>query len=503
MAAALAAVLASAFAAALWLRVPTRNAGIPQSLAALRHDATDWVVAPSYPHDALAFLNLVARDPFFMEFYPDDPAGPWRDRMTPAERRSAGRLKSWIRDRFGSTLSSVLTYFYQASGAVDLDGFRNLLRDPDALMAARRRELDAWSAAALGGWRLPPFLFRVLARDLGAYLDFLERTDFESWWIATRLPSLEEAARGFRSGLAGYNLVPAVESALGGGLPSARVTVLLGAFLRPNGISMGRNVFLVEDRPALASLVGVAAHELIHGYADWNAPALAKLRGVLSRDPLASRRFAARDAGMGYNNWTAIAEESWTKALDQIVKERIFPLAAPDPRERWWFQDGGLHPSALLFYRELRSGGPAPGQAASAWLAEAVEGGRFPEACVSALWDREFGGNRPGALPPEPPIGRIHLSGDPALAALHPSYAEVMDPGMAVVFLKDWFTFEGGPAASLAILDAAGRAMSGTELVDPVTGLRYRGRYRFAGNWSTQADGRTWYYKNSLYFSQD
>lgn len=502
---ALALIVAAAFAIVPLLRVGA-DIGAPSELGDERYGVTAWEIRASYPHDALAFLNLITLDPYFSQFYPEGGGERWRTLMSRAERRAVDRLYFWIRGRFNATLSSLAAYFYDASGAEGLSEFRELLRDPAALMRACRRDLDLLSYQVLGGWRVPRFVFSMLCRDLGSYLDFLSRAGFEAAWRAEREPTLAELARRYEAEMSAYNVVGAVERALGGGLPGPKVTVLLGSYLRPNGISLGRNRFLMEDRVDAVELAAVAAHELIHGYADWSSPGLRGIPPLLSRDRLAARRYKERDTGYNYNSWPVIAEEAWTKALDQLAQEELFPALAPDPVERFWFHDGGLHASALLFYRLLkgelgaRAGGGAADGPAAERLAAAFAAGRIPEGAVEAAWAEALGADRLGRLPPEPRLRRVHDAGDPALDAMHPSYNEALPPGGFVVFLADWYGYEGSARDSLKVLDELGRAWDGRALVDPATGLERRGRYLFAGNVSTERDGKAWYYRNALYF---
>lgn len=479
-------------------RVPP-GTGVLQVLTEERHSRTTWSVEPSYPHDALAFLNLITLDPYFSRFYPENPGAPWREKMSEREKRGVDSLKFWVRDRFGGTLSSIFTSFFQYTGAKDLKDFQEMLREPEVLQEKLRKELDSWSLAALGGWRVPGGLFRDICAHLRVYLEFLERSGFEEAWNRDRMPTLETAAAEYRRRLVGYNLVPAVEAVLGGGLSTETVTVLLGSFVRPNGIALGRNTFLMEDRTDVVNLVAVAAHELIHGHVDWSGPELKKIPEMLARDPLAVRRFGERDSGLNYNTWPVMAEESWTKALDQLVQEELFPALAPDPRERFWNHDSGLHTAALLFYRMLKTRNKEDGRSAVQWLVSEVASGRIEENAISELWHRELGLDRPGRLPDQPRVRRIYLAGDPELDRIHDSYNRVMKPGQAVVFLEDWFTFDGPAVQSLMVLDDLGRHWTGRELKDPVTGLKVSGHHLFSGNGTTTRDGKTFYFRNTLY----
>lgn len=480
--------------------------GAPEALQAGRHNRTEWTLQPSYPHDALAFLNLISLDPYFLSFYDAAIVTTWRERLEPRERKAVDRLHSTISRRFNISLSSLLAYFYDATGSCSLAEFRESLRDPDTLLERHRYDLDQLSARLLGGWRIPKPTLNSLCRDLGSYLDFLERSDFEDYWRQTHEPELARLAANYSAELAGCNMVGAVEEVLGGGLPGPEVTVLLGAFLRPNGISLGRNRFLMEDRIDRATLLAVAAHELIHGYADWTAPGLRQLPELLSRDRLAARRFKERNRSFNYNSWPVIAEEAWTKVLDQLVQERLSATEAPDPRERWFFHDDGLHAASLALYRLIQeqsgTGGSLPWreQSAAEWLAGQLQTGSIGEQAVSRRWEQELGYHRPGSLPEAPRIRRVFAAGDPALDSLNPVYNEVLKAGQFVVFLDDWFVFDGPARDSLRVLNELGLLWQDKPLADPLTGLVLNGRFLFAGNVSTQRDSKTVYYRNALYF---
>lgn len=54
------------------------------------------------------------------------------------------------------------------------------------------------------------------------------------------------------------NAVPVVESLLGVGLPSDRITVHLARFAKPNGISLGAGAFVMEEATDGRNLVAVA-----------------------------------------------------------------------------------------------------------------------------------------------------------------------------------------------------------------------------------------------------
>ncbi len=87
---ALALIVAAAFALVPLLRVGA-DIGAPSELGDGRYGVTMWDIRASYPHDALAFLNLITLDPYFSQFYPQGDGERWRALMSRAERRAVDR----------------------------------------------------------------------------------------------------------------------------------------------------------------------------------------------------------------------------------------------------------------------------------------------------------------------------------------------------------------------------------------------------------------------------
>lgn len=488
--------------AAAWvvaaLRMPPGGSVLQRPLPA-RHAGTAWSVEPAYAFDALCFLQPLSGDPYYLGPFEGTVDAAFareaRGRLTRAERAAVDRLHGVLQRALGTVPCAVLSTLLAITGSTDLDEFRAVLADPRGFRRAYAEEFDAFYRRAVGGFRLPALLVDLLLRDVATYLDAVERVGFEAHWEASVRPDLEALAAELAHGVAGYDVVPVVETLIGGGLPSDRVVVHLARFARPNGISLQATALVMEERTDAAHLARVAAHEMLHGWVDWTgAAALTDWLGSLRTDPVVARAFERRNRHHGYNSYLALAEEGITKALDQLAAERLG--VALDPRERWFLHDDGLHVLAHAWYEALRGepfdvdGVPIHERAVERVASGAVAAGRIGE-----LWETTFGA--PCTFPAAAMPGPVHLSGDPDLVAIHPSYAGSVPRGTLIVFLRDWCVADD-PQAAVAGLEAAARTWGAS--VATADGRDLPLTLLHGGNWSTERDGVTYLYRHALTF---
>lgn len=480
------------------LRMPPGAAVLQRPLPE-RHAGTVWSVEPAYAFDALCFLQVLSGDPYYLELFEGTGDAAFareaRGRLTRSERAAVDRLHGVVQRVLGAIPCAVLSSLFATTGATDLDSFRGALSDPRAFRRAHADEFDVFYRRGMGGLRLPGPLVDLLLRDVATYLDALERVGFAAHWDAEVRPDLEALAAELGRGAAGFDVVPVVETLIGGGLPSDRVVVHLARFARPNGISLGAASLVMEERTDAAHLARVAAHEMLHGWVDCTgAPALTAWVGSLRADPIVARAFGGRNRHHGYNSYLALAEEGITMALDQLAAERLG--LASDPWERWFLHDDGLHVLALAWHEALR-GEPFDAQPVQihARTAGLVGRGTVAPGHIGALWAATFG--RPCAFEAAPTLGRAYLSGDPELVAIHPSYAGSVPRGTLIVFLRDWCV-DDDPQAAVARLEAAARSWRASARTADGRDLPLA--LLHGGNWSTERDGVTHLYRHALTF---
>lgn len=458
------------------------------------HERTRWSVAPDYDYDALCLFNLVSGNDYITPLYEGTPEGAFAQRLAaglnPSERRSVRRLAFVFGRLFGTVPSSALVNLYHISGAKGIGELAEMLREPAAFRKKHAAAFGAFFGARLE-WLSPPgFLVDFLLEDIAVYLEAVERSGFREFWTGSVYPELRVRADALEAELGAYDIIPEVERLLGLPLPDDRVDMILCRFARPNGISLGENSFIMEERAEGAAFARVAVHELLHGWVDWNSgPALERLTASVMEDPRVRAAFRRRNRDYGYNSAAALVEEALVKALDQVGSER---LGIDEPwRERFFFSDDGLHAAGLGLYCLFSAGEiPLPGDSGMTLqetMEQAAASGVLRPGRIAELWNDAYGLDREGLLPEQRTVSAVYRAGDPALDAIHPSYNRAMDPGTAIVFIDDWLV-AGSPEESLNILNAAAHP--------PLPGWEYL----FAGNWSTERDGRQYFYRNAFYF---
>lgn len=480
------------------LRMPPGTSVLQRPLPE-RHAGTVWSVEPAYAFDALCFLQVLSGDPYYLDAFEGTGDAAFareaRGRLTRAERTAVDRLHGVLQRVLGGIPCAVLSSLFATTGATDLDSFRGALSDPRAFRRARADAFDVFYRRATGGFRLPGPLVDLLLRDVATYLDASARIGFAAYWDTEVRPDLDALVAELGRGVAGFDVVPVVETLIGGGLPSDRIEVHLARFARPNGISLGATALVMEERTDAAHLVRVAAHEMLHNWVDWTgAPALTAWVASLRTDPLLARAFGGRNRHHGYNSYLALAEEGITKALDQLAAERLG--VALDPWERWFLHDDGLHVLALAWYEALR-GEPFDEQPTQIHTRAAglVGRGAVAPGHIGALWAATFG--RACTFEAAPTPRRAYLSGDPELVAIHPSYVGSVPRGTLIVFLREWCV-DDDPQAAVARLEAAARSWRASVRTADDRDLPLA--LLHGGNWSTERDGVTHLYRHALTF---
>lgn len=477
------------------------------------HTRTVWTIEPSYEADALCFINYAGGDTYYTALFEGTARAEievFAARIPAADRRRVERLRGALAG-LGILPSSAFLGLWAAAGTPDLERFRAALDDPARLRRERAAELDSFYRFRLGGWRLPGVAFDLACREFAAYLDILERAGFRSFWEASVRPSLVVLSAELQEGTTRLNAVPVAESIAGGSLPSDRIRVRLARFARPNGITLGGTELVMEERTDAFGLARVACHEALHHKVDWTGNAdLAAVVRAAEGDPLFRELFRSRDRRAGYNTPVALLEEDLTRVMDQLAAEKLAAdlraagdrVEAPDARERWFFEDGGMHAAAPAFYAllsEEQSSVPI-GERVASW----ARAGRLDAGVFQAAWRAFYGLDRPGRLPEELRIVRAFAAGDPRLEAIGTDYSKAMDRGDFVLFAEDWLAAES-PRSSISILDAYAKNRGGELTLEP-GGLR--AKYLFSGNWTPSkrdaaAGPNRLFYRNAFFFRLD
>jgi hypothetical protein len=194
--------------------------------------------------------------------------------------------------------------------------------------------------------------------DVLAMLRGLQESGFTRWWeSAGREPSRSRAAE-LEPVLADIDIVPMVEKAVGRRLQSGGITLYAARFCRPHGILVTGDRFLldiVDSRDPLPIAVATAIHEMVHPPFDVEDDRIIRLIERLKQDPFIYGRWESHEPSFGYNTFPGYVDENVTKALDQLIGERVGMTFMADVEERWIRNDDGMHMLAAAVYELMKA----------------------------------------------------------------------------------------------------------------------------------------------------
>ena len=224
-------------------------------LSAQTHSTTDWDVRPSLKFDAICVLNVLSNDPYYLDYYKADYERLSRQ-FSPEELAAFANLKRRIKDQAGDIISAKLSLYFSATDAETLDDLIRVVDDSSVM----KRNLQATPYFSDEGWKV----YEDSRADLKAAFRALQRIHFEDDWKKESLPSIEKARKAIAQDLPKYNVVPAIESALGSPKPSNRITVYLLYYSQPHGIKITGTQFLTHYSYPFRIVLRNAIHEMMH-----------------------------------------------------------------------------------------------------------------------------------------------------------------------------------------------------------------------------------------------
>jgi len=359
-------------------------------LAASAADAeTRWEVAPSLKYDALCLTGILADDPYQTQFY-----RPQREtllaRLSPATVAAGARVHQAFKAA-GVPTVGFLGLAYSGSPARDLPGMIAATARPQELRAA----LEATPYWDAGRWRI----LEQVQPDLLAYLRGLEAGDFAAWWAAEAAPEVEAVLVPLRPRLGTIDFSAHIARTLGRPGPQV-ITVHATRLCRPFGARLLGDTFIMDvvgKRDPFRSVGAGAIHEMTHPPFDPADPRIVALVAQLRQDPVLSSRFAGRPTDSGYNTFEGYINEDVTRALDQLIGERVGVTFVDDADARWREQEGGFHMAAGVFYRLMRREGLLDGgETATAFLDRMRRQGELaPDRVKAIVEDIEAGPRAP------------------------------------------------------------------------------------------------------------
>lgn len=311
---------------------------------------TEWRIETSAKYDAFCLTGVLAGDPFYTRFY-ETELEQLRARLSDQTFEAATRVHRAFKDE-GVLSGPWLALAYSVVPEDSVDAAIAATLEP----AAMRRGLEASDYWDESEWSV----YQRSRSDVLQMLRGLREGGFTQWWkTAAHRPSLSRAAE-LSPVLADIDIVPMVEKAVGRRLRSNRITLYAARLCRPHGIRVTGDRFLldiVDSRNPLPTAVATAIHEMVHPPFDVEDPRMVRIIDVLKQDPFVYERWKSHDPSFGYNTFPGYVDENVTKAIDQLIGERVRMTFMDDAEERWIQNDDGMHVLAAAIYELMKSEG--------------------------------------------------------------------------------------------------------------------------------------------------
>lgn len=340
---------------------------------------TDWRIETAAKYDALCLIGTLAGDSFYTRYYEAERA-ELRQRLDPETFAAAERAYETFKDA-GVLAGPWLALAYSAADGDTLDDAIAATTNPAAMRKALRAA-DYWDE---GEWAL----YERAREDVLAMLEGLADAEFTAWWRETAdRPSRARGAE-LQPRLATVDVVPVIEKAVGRDLPSDRITLYAARFCRPHGIRVTGARFLldiVDSRDPLSIAGASAIHEMVHPPFDTEDERIVRFVELVRSDPFVYRRWKNHDPSFGYNTIEGYADEDVTKAIDQLIGERVGMTFTDDVEERWIQNDDGMHVLAAAVYELMRRERFLEGdEDAAAFLDRMIREGKLAAGRIEAL----------------------------------------------------------------------------------------------------------------------
>lgn len=327
---------------------------------------TQWNIQTSQGLDAVAFIGPLSGDPLAKSrhIYDEDIAA-FRDQMSDEAITALEIIDRTIRLEQEFIVTAALALIFSAGPAQTLDEVIESAEKPDRL----RRKLEASPYWDADNWAQ----FRKIAPYIAIILRELKRLNFESHWARVIQPALNEKRNELQDYLAAYDIAGEASRLLGRPLDN-EIDVIVANYVAPLGIRIIGQRYLTHQSYRNETVVRDAAHEMFHPPFNMENDEIWKTLAPLKSDPWFANIVENHNPVYGYNSFEAIVNEDSTKALDQIVSERLG--FDEDMGGRLRKNDEGMHMLAAALYHAMKEDGfDKRGGAYETWLLQASQRG--------------------------------------------------------------------------------------------------------------------------------
>jgi hypothetical protein len=332
----------------------------------------DWRVRSAEGLDALLLIGAASGDQMQAEIYTEEIT--WVRAGFSAEGLAAlEALDQTLRQGSGTLTGPRLVLYFSAGPFDTFDDVLASARAPEERLRPVLQTTPFWDEEE---WATTATLMPAIATAL----EQLRRIGFEQRWRAEWAPVIEAAVSRNQAAVEPYDVIPEQERLLGRPLERTLEIVILN-FSQPYGIRVTGQRFLTHHSYNAQIQLRTAAHEVFHPPFDDDTWRLVARAERLRNDPWMRRIVEDHDPRFGYNSFEGVLNEDSTKALEQIVSERLG--FAMDFRERLLASDDGMHMLAAALYHAMKEDGfDRRGGRYEDWLLSAFDRGMLTPAEV-------------------------------------------------------------------------------------------------------------------------
>lgn len=308
---------------------------------------TKWKIEPSLKYDLCCYLNLLTGDPFYKDFYKDEP-NPFLESITPEAKSAVDSLYKKLKLNNGIILSAWLSLYFSAIPGDEIEDMINAVNEPAEL----RTNFEKTPYHDEESWQI----FTGVKSELLVILNYLRERGFKRYWRENIKPKIDSAVVKINSGIDNFDVIKENEYFLGFKLPSDTITVYMLYYNKPHGIKITGMRFISAIDWPFEITVRTSAHEMMHPPYDYkNDKELRELIKSFTKDEFFMGKVNNHDKSLGYNTVDGLFEEDCVQSLDQLINEKLG--IAKDAKKRWAESDEGIHVLAIALYQVMKETG--------------------------------------------------------------------------------------------------------------------------------------------------
>jgi hypothetical protein len=306
---------------------------------------THWILEPAQAYDAIAFVNLLTGDPFYVDKGYRADYERWMVRLDRPEKVALVHLVQRIKEQEHGLIYPFLAFAFSGVEPRTLADLQHIVSDDTAWQRMIRTYADVPGTAA-GDLRI----LEDVRRDLGVMFAFLQRAGWDKMWTDSALPRVR-AYLAANASIRDFDVVGDDEEVLGRRLDVPSVTAYVMAYGSPHGVRVQGWRFLTDISYPPRVLLRTALHELLHPPFKREGE-LDRLLNELGKDPYFERLVKEHDPSFGYTTAAGLIEEDCATAVNMYNAERRGLQS--NIADYYRKSDDGIHVFSFLLYRRLK-----------------------------------------------------------------------------------------------------------------------------------------------------